>query len=588
MNDVVRLNKKLYAEFAGKVQARESDGCLLLEGELDNWDDIVWAGSLAVHARKKVTRRFLRDLQKDTVNRLGGVVNNIRYSGGERQPMHVPSLHDNILDGQKPDVLVIGGGISGCTIARELARYKLDILLVEKEHDLAMHASSRNDGMVHPGVDLKKGSWKYHYNLQGNALYPQLCEDLGVDFDRNGQLVCFSNPLMKPTLYLSLLYWKWLGVPARVVGKKELRLLEPGLKEDLVAALSFPSTGVVCPYNLTIACGENAVQNGARLSLDTAVLGMETEGGCITAVRTNRGMVYPRVVINAAGVFADEIAAMASDRFYSIHPRRGSNAILDKKFTQVLAQNNVAKFGTASKKTHTKGGGVVRTVHRNILVGPDALETPERENFTTTRESIETTIHKFTATCTKLNIGQLITCFTGIRAPVYEEDFIVCKGRRCTNIIHAAGIQSPGLTAAPAIAIDVASWTVEILEATGQKVSPNTSFNPVRARIPHLAVMDEEKRAALIQQNADYGIIICRCEEVSKGEIIDSLRRPIPCDTVDGVKRRVRPGMGRCQGGFCGPLVLRIIADEKGIPYETVSKNGGDSCILCGPTKGHI
>jgi glycerol-3-phosphate dehydrogenase len=181
---------------------------------------------------------------------------------------------------------------------------------------------------------------------------------------------------------------------------------------------------------------------------------------------------------------------------------------------------------------------------------------------------------------------QLITCFTGIRAPVYEEDFIVCKGRRCDNLIHVAGIQSPGLTAAPAIAIDVAAWAVEMLEAMGQKVSPNTSFNPVRTRIPHIASMDDEKRAAMIRQNANYGIILCRCEEVSKGEIIDSLRRPVPCDTVDGVKRRVRPGMGRCQGGFCGPLVLQIIAEEKGISLNTVSKNGGDSCILCGSTKG--
>jgi glycerol-3-phosphate dehydrogenase len=184
-------------------------------------------------------------------------------------------------------------------------------------------------------------------------------------------------------------------------------------------------------------------------------------------------------------------------------------------------------------------------------------------------------------------MGQLITCFTGIRAPVYEEDFIVCKGRRCDNLIHVAGIQSPGLTAAPAIAIDVANWAVEMFEAAGQKVSPNASFNPVRARIPHIAAMDDEKRAEMIRQNADYGIILCRCEEVSKGEIIDSLHRPVPCDTVDGVKRRVRPGMGRCQGGFCSPLVLKIIAEEKGIPLETVSKNGGDSGILCGSTKGY-
>ena len=587
MSYLTRLNKKLRNEFKDRVWACESGGCLFLEGELDNWDAIVRSGNLALHFRKKDTRRFVRDLQNE-INpdtRPGGIVNNIRYSGGDREPMAVPALQDDALEGQKPDVLVIGGGISGCTIIRELARYDLDILLVEKEHDLAMQASSRNDGMVHPGVDLRKGSWKYHYNLKANAMYGKLCEELEVDFDRSGQYVCFSNSFLKPFLYLTLLYWKWLGVPARVIGKKELRRLEPGLKEDLVLALAFPSTGVVCPYSLTIACGENAVQNGAKISLDTAVLGMNTSEGCIIAVRTNRGMIYPKVVVNAAGVFSDEIAGMAGDRFFSIHPRRGSNIILDKKFTQALVRTSSAKMGTASKKKHTKGGGVVRTVHWNILVGPDAVETPERENFAAERGSIEATMKKFSATCARLNMGQIINFFTGVRSPTYEEDFVVCKGRRCANLIHAAGIQSPGLTAAPAIAIDVARWVAELLEAVGQTVSPNADFSPVRKRIPHIAAMGDEERAAIIKQNPDYGIILCCCEEVSKGEIIDSLRRPVLCDTIDGVKRRVRPGMGRCQGGFCGPLVLRIIAEEKGIPLEMVTKNGGQGNVLCGPTK---
>ena len=582
MKHLIRLNRQLHSEFTGRVWARESEGCLLLEGGLDNWDDIVRAGNLAVHARKKFTRRFLRELQKDG-ERLGGVVNNIRFNG--RSPMRVPDIQDNAIEGMRPDALVIGGGISGCAIARELSRYALDILLVEKEHDLAMHASSRNDGMVHPGVDLHKGQWKYRYNMRGNALYEKLCEELNVDFEMSGQYVCFSNPLLKPLLYLSLLYWKWMGIPARVVGKKELRRLEPGLKEDLVMALFFPSTGVVCPYSLTIAFAENAVENGVRLSLDTAVLDMETSEGRVTAVKTNRGTVYPKVVINAAGVFSDEVAAMAGDRFFSIHPRAGSSAILDKKFTRALVRTCAAKIGTASKSAHTKGGGVIRTVHRNILVGPDAVETPERENFATARESIEATIAKFTATCARMNTAQIINYFTGIRSPTWEEDFVVCKGRRCANIIHAAGIQSPGLTAAPAIAVDIAAWTAELLAAAGTDVQPNKKFNPVRRRIPHIAAMSDEDRAAMIQQNSDYGIILCRCEEVSKGEIIDSLHRAVPCDTVDGVKRRVRSGMGRCQGGFCGPLILQIIAEEKGIPLWSVGKSNGKSQVLCGPSK---
>jgi glycerol-3-phosphate dehydrogenase len=575
-----RVSKKLRRRFGGRVTAVEAAGCLVLEGALERWDDVVYAGVLAFN------RRYWRRPQGRRAKGYRGLVNDIRFTGGEIPPPRLPSLRDTSLEGSAPDVLIIGAGIVGCALARELARYNLDILLVDKEHDVALHASSRNDGMVHPGIDLRKGSLKQRYNARGNALYEEICSELGVKFERTGQLLCFSNPLLKPLLYLSLLYWKWLGVPgARVIGKKELRRREPGLKEDLVMALFFPSAGIVCPYNLTIAYAENAVQNGARLSLDTAVLGMGVEGGRITGVETNRGHIRPRVVVNAAGVFAEDIAAMAGDRFYSIHPRRGINSILDKKTVPLLTGGIVSKIGNLGKNTHTKGGGMVKTVHGNLLVGPDAVETFEREDFATNGSSIEGVFGKFKNTSAGLHQGWIITYFGGIRAPTYEEDFVVCKGEMTANLVHTAGIQSPGLTAAPAIAQDAARFAVELLEAGGRIVGLNRHFNPIRKPIPHTAAMGEAERRGLIAGNPDYGIILCRCEEVSRGEILDSLRRPVPCDTVDGVKRRVRPGMGRCQGGFCGPLVLQLIAEEKGLPLEGVTKNGPGSAILLGPVK---
>jgi glycerol-3-phosphate dehydrogenase len=242
-------------------------------------------------------------------------------------------------------------------------------------------------------------------------------------------------------------------------------------------------------------------------------------------------------------------------------------------------------MGDFSKSVHSKGGGLITTAHSNLLVGPDAVETYERENYATAKESIRATFEKFKQTVPALNQGQIITYFTGMRAPTYEEDFVVCKGHNTVNIIHAAGIQSPGLTAAPAIAVDVARFAAEILgDAFHTRPAMNEAFNPAREPIPAMAAMDENARHELIRQNPDYGVILCRCEEISKGEILDALRRPSPCDTVDGVKRRVRPGMGRCQGGFCGPLVLKLIAAEKNIPLEAVTKNGWDS-ILCGQTK---
>lgn len=570
---IARLSQQLSKHFKQGVAFFEEDGCLVLKGSLDKWQDIVKAGRIAVR-----TRGFK--------GRYRGLVNKIAFSGGIIPSMNLPPLTDSALEGLMPDVLVVGAGIIGSAIARELTRYKLKVLLVEKEHDVGTQASGRNDSMVHPGLDLKRGTLKYHYNKLGNNMYDVFARDLGVPLVRSGQYLCFTNPLFIPILYLTWFHWKHLEVPgARVVLKQELRCLEPGIKDDVVAALSFPTAGSVCPFNITIAAAENAVQNGAQLSLDTAVLGMQTENRRIVSVRTNRGTVYPKVLVNAAGVFSDDLAAMAGDQFFSIHPRRGTNSILDKKVSPSLVRTIASKMGDVSKSAHSKGGGLITTAHGNLLVGPDAVETYERENYATSKESIRATFAKFKQTAPTLDQGQIITYFTGVRAPTYEEDFVVCKGQRVENIVHAAGIQSPGLTAAPAIAVDVARFAAEILEDVfGVRPAMNEAFNPVRKPIPHVAAMDEKARHELIRQNPDYGIILCRCEEVSKGEILDALRRPIPCDTVDGVKRRVRPGMGRCQGGFCGPLVLKLIAAEKKMPLELVTKNGQGK-VLWGQTK---
>jgi glycerol-3-phosphate dehydrogenase len=566
------LNTLLAARF-DSVFAAEEDGCLVLHGLLDSWDSIVQAGTLAVK---------LRGFKK----RYRGLVNNIKFTGGEIPPMKLPPQRDSSLDGQTPDVLVIGAGITGAAIARELTRFRLDVLLVDKEHDVALHASSRNDGMVHPGLDLKRGSLKHKYNKLGNKMFDTLTRELGVPFRRHGQYLCFSNPFFIPILFLTKLYWKYLEVPrSRVILKKELKKFEPGLHDNIKAALFFPTAGSVCPYGLTIAYAENAVQNGAHLSLNTAVLDMEVKDGRVTSVVTNRGVVHPKVVVNAAGVFSDNVAAMAGDQFFSIHPRRGTNSILDKKISPFLVRAVASKMGDASKTAHTKGGGMVTTAHGNLLVGPDAVETYEKENFATARSSIESTFEKFKSTSPALNEGQIIAYFTGVRAPTYEEDFVISKGFNTANIVHAAGIQSPGLTAAPAIAVDVARYAAEILEDEfGSRPEMNALFNPVRDVVPHLAAMDDCERDALIKQNPDYGVILCRCEEVSKGEILDALRRPVPCDTLDGVKRRVRPGSGRCQGGFCAPLILGLIAEEKHTRLEDVTKDGR-APVLCGQTK---
>ncbi len=566
--NIKSLNKKLGKMFGGRVTAREADGCRILEGKLDSWGDIILACQTA--GEKYSTTH---------------VVNDIEFIGAPKQEIRLPAVTDSSLEGRRPDVLIIGGGISGVSIARELSKWNIEIILVEKESDLALQASGRNDGEVHPGIDLGKGSLKHKYIRKGNDMYGRICEELDVPFERVGQYVCFKQGWLRPVISL---YCLWRrnhdGISDTcIISGEELKKREANFDPDFKFAISNPCSGSVCPYGLTIAYAENAAANGAEICLDTAVLSMETEGGKIVSVTTNRGKVYPKLVINAAGVFAEDIAIMADDRFFSIHPRRGTNAILDRKagaFMHSIASIKEISFN----KSHSKGGGIIHTVHHNLLIGPDAVETYEKENTETCRESIKATFDKQRKTMPSLSERDIITYFSGVRAPTFEEDFIIERGRRTSNIIHCAGIQSPGLTTAPAVALDIEKMAVDVLSES-DKVEPNKSYNPIRKGVPHLREMSDSERDALIKENPDYGVIICRCEEISKGEILDALRSPICVPTVDGIKKRIRPGMGRCQGGFCSPLVTKIIAEYLGVPVSEVRKSSEASVISYGKTK---
>ena len=562
-----RINHRLFARFGGRVSAREHDGVLYLEGELDRWDDVVEAGLMAVNRK-----------------RYDGLVNDIRFTGDTIPPMRMPNVVDSALDGATPDVLIIGGGIVGCAIARECAKYDMRILLVEKEHDLAMQTTSRNDGMIHPGIDLKPGQVKRDYNMRGNRMYEDVCKQLDVPFRRSGQYICFLGKKLAIAGFFGQLYYRALGPKATFLDKKAFFEREPNMNPAISAALFFPDAGVVSPYGLALAYAENAADNGVAFSLDTAVLDMTLSQGAIQSVHTNRGTIYPKVVINAAGVFAEDVARLAQDRFFSIHPRKGTNTILDHKASSRM-HTIVSSFGTSStKKRHTKGGGLVKTIDDNTLVGPDAIETYRKEDFSTAPENVAFVFQAQRKTDTALSMKDAITYFSGVRAATYEEDFVIRKGKWTKNIVHAAGIQSPGITAAPAIAVDVSKMAVELLGQT-QTVQPNTKFNPVRKGIVRASELDLVARDALIRENPDYGEIVCRCEEISRGEIIDALHRSIPCDTIDGVKRRVRPGMGRCQGGFCGPLVLQIIAEETGKSALEIDKSAPRGELLVGAIK---
>lgn len=568
---IEKLNEKIKLKFGEEFDVDEKDGAIVVSGNSESWNKIV---SVCQFISKEIDK-------KSNLH----VVNDVKFDG-EIPKMRLPKLSDKSLDGQHFDVCVIGGGISGTSILRELSKWKINAILLDKESDIAMQATGRNDGEVHPGVDLGKGSLKQKYVLLGNAMFDKLCDDLDVPFKRCGQYVGFVDKKFK---FLARAYaWQRRVVckvpQTRIISKEELQKREPELSDKFEFAMFNPTAGCVCPYNLAIAYAENAVQNGAKVSLNTAVIGMDVENGNIKSVTTNRGVIYPKIVINCAGVFAEDIAKMANDRFYSIHPRRGTNSILDKKANHLI--HSIASIKMLSGKGgHTKGGGMLNTVHDNVLVGPNAVETYEKENFATNAKDISEVFKKQKLTAPKLSEREIITYFTGVRAPTFEEDFIIEKGRKTKNLIHCAGIQSPGLTTAPAVALDIEKMTIEMLQSGGV-VEKNLNFNPKRKGVPILREMTKEQRAKMIEKNPDYGVIICRCEEISKGEIIDALKSCICVPTVDGIKKRLRPGMGRCQGGFCAPLVTKIIAEFLGLPLEQVQKANYQSNLTFGETKG--
>ncbi len=561
----------VYKQYGVKVSVDTDDRSVIISGECDNWQNIVIIGKMFVD--KKSGKH---------------VVNNIRLIGATEKYPILPTVKDKKLDGTDWDVVVIGGGISGCAVARELSKYNLKILLCEKHSDVAHGASGANDGMVHAGIDLKRKCLKLHYVVRGNSMYEQVCRDLGVEFKREGQYVVFTSRFIKFLGRSYLTRAKKHGIAGvRIIGKKEICAIEPRVKDFAVGALKIPTTGSVSPYKLTIAYAENAVQNGAVVSLDTAVLSMEHTDDKITSIVTNRGTLSAKCVINCAGVFADKIAEMAGDKYFSIHPRKGIDLLLDPK-ANGLPTNAISlapTLKTLKNNKNTKGGGIVKTVDGNILLGPNAHEVFDREDTSTEMSDINEVFNKQSPCCPSMQRSSIIAYFAGVRAPSYEEDFIIERSSKVKNLIHVAAIQSPGLTAAPAFSIDVAEKAVELLRSQGVTVDKNGNFNPVRQSPVCAKELSNEQRDELIKSNPDFGKIICRCEEVSLGEIKQAIHNPLGVATVDGVKRRVRAGMGRCQGGFCMPLVIKTIAEEKNVSYSEVLKGDGGSYIAVGEIK---
>lgn len=474
------------------------------------------------------------------------------------------------------DIVIIGAGVSGCAIAREISRYKADVLVLEREEDVCCGTSKANSAIVHAGYDAANGSLMAKLNVAGSLLMPELARELDFAYEQNGSLVVMMSEEDRPAL--NALYANGVanGVEGlRIVERDELVEMEPNISDEAVAALYAPTGGIVCPFGLTFALAENAASNGVKFQFDSEVTSIEKINGG-WKVSTVKGDVEAKVVVNAAGLYSDKLHNMVADDNMTIVPRRGDYFLLDHS-----AQGHVSNTIFQLPGKYGKGVLVAPTVHGNIIVGPTAIDIDDKEGTATTQAGLDDVRNKCGMAVKNVPLRQTITSFAGLRAHETRHEFFI--GEIKPGFVDCAAIESPGLSSAPAIGRMVAGIVKGIL---GLEV--DLSFDPRRKGILDPKELDGEAHAALIKENPAYGTVICRCETVTEGEIIDAIHRVPGARSVDGVKRRVRAGMGRCQGGFCSPRVMEILARELGVDQSEITKSGAGSKLIVGVNKDAI
>ncbi len=468
------------------------------------------------------------------------------------------------------DAAIIGGGVIGCAIARELARYELKVCLAEREEDVCSGTSKANSAIVHAGYDASFGSLKAKFNLEGSLMMEELSKKLDFPFQRNGSLVLCLSEEDVPALHA--LYEKGVknGVSGlAILSGDQVRRMEPNASERTVAALYAPTGGIVCPFGLTIALAENACDNGVEFFFHTEVKEIEKTSGGYDLI-TSKGVLHTAYVINAAGVYADRFHNLVSDKKLTIIPRKGDYLLLDKE-----AGNHVSHTMFQLPGKMGKGVLVTPTVHGNLLAGPTASDVEEKEDVKTTAKEGKDIMEKASWGVKDIPFRQVITSFSGLRAHEVGGDFIIGEVFDAPGFFDAAGIESPGLTSAPAIGKYLAE-----LVARKAGAGKKEDFKETRKGITDPRKLTLEERARLIKNDPRYGTIICRCEEVSEGEIVDCVNRTLGAVSLDGIKRRVRAGMGRCQAGFCMPKTMEILARETGRTMEEICKNRPGSNLL--------
>ena len=476
----------------------------------------------------------------------------------------------------KFDVVVIGAGVVGALVARELSRYELRVGILERADDVAAGASRANSGIVHGGFDPVPGSKKAKFNLKGTAMMPSLCAELGVSYRNNGSLVlAFSK---EEATHVRVLYERGLvnGVPGlSLLSREEVLALEPNVTPEVVAALRCTSSGVVCPYGLTISAVGNAMDNGAQL-----ICNFEVDHICQTSygyvIYAGDRKVESRYIVNCAGLFADRVAAMVGDKGYNLIPRMGEYMLLDHSEAG-LCSHTLFQVPTAAGK----GILVSPTADGNILIGPTSVEVEnrDRDHRDTSAAGLAVIRRAAEKSVPQIPWRSIITSFTGLRASLEGgEDFVVEASATSPRVVHAIGIDSPGLSSAPAIAEEL----TKLLQAQGLPCVKKENFCGTRSSYRAFSHMSDEEKNEKIKQDPAYGHIICRCEVISEGEIREAIHRNPPARSLDAVKRRVRTSMGRCQGGFCSTYITEILAQELGCEVIEVTKFGEGSELLRG------
>ena len=479
------------------------------------------------------------------------------------------------------DVAIIGAGVTGSTIARELSRYQLRICVIEKEEDVCDGTSKANSAIIHAGFDAEPGTLKATLNVRGNELMTTLSKELDIPFRRNGSLVVCTKEQSREGLEHLLEKGKANGVPdLQILECEQLLAMEPNLSDDVTCALYAPTGGIVCPFHMTMAFAENACTNGVSFFLNTKVTFIEkTENGYrIHTVHTDTSeeeLFEARLIVNAAGVYADTLNNMVSEHKLHITARKGEYVLLDKS-----AGSHVSHTVFQLPSAMGKGVLVTPTIHGNLLVGPTAVDVEDKEAVNTTAEGLAS----LSATCARsvknVPLRQVITSFAGLRAHEDGDDFVIGEAPDAKGFLNVAGIESPGLSSAPAIAELVGKMVTDILHPDS-----DPAFVGTRKGILHPDSLSMEERNELIRKHPEYGNIICRCEMITEGEIMDAIHRPLGARSLDGVKRRTRAGMGRCQAGFCSPRTMEILEREVPESMFAITKCGVGSNIIVGYNK---